>query len=331
MAASGSKIAVVSALAGNTLVAIAKFTGFFMTGSGAILAEAIHTVADVMNQFLLFIGIQKSEKSADSTYAYGYQADRYIWALISAVGIFFLGCGVTLYHGIHQLLHPTEKQGLEIAVYILIGSFIIEFIVLMIAWKAAKKEAAGRNIWTYLKKEADPSLMAVVLEDSAACLGVLIALASIGLTKWTGQLYWDAIGSILIAILLGFIAIYLVIRNRELLLGPSVPPAVRQKIEDVIKSRPSVESIADLRTRVLDTGTYRVKADIRFDGDYFAKKQEETLLNHYNKIDNYEDFRQFSVSYADEIINDLADEINFIEQEIQRVAPRVKLMDIEAD
>ena len=106
MAVDSSRTSVIAALIGNTIVAIAKFVAFFVTGSGTMLSEGIHTVADVMNQLLLLIGIERSKRDPDEDFEYGYGQERFVWALISAVGIFFLGCGVTLYHGVNSLLNP---------------------------------------------------------------------------------------------------------------------------------------------------------------------------------------------------------------------------------
>ena len=121
-----SKGAVVAAIVGNFLVMIAKFVAYFATGSGAMLSEGIHTFADLLNQILLLVGIKRSVHDPNDKYAYGYGAERYVWALISAVGIFFLGCGVTVYHGISSLLHehePVRQYGWAIGV--LIVSFVM--------------------------------------------------------------------------------------------------------------------------------------------------------------------------------------------------------------
>ena len=214
--------AVVIAIVGNFSVMCAKFIAFFATGSGALFSEGVHTFADLLNQILLLIGIKRSTHNADDKFAYGYAAERYVWALISAVGIFFLGCGVTMYHGISSLLHEHEPLShLGWAVGVLIISFIIEFYVLIVAVRSVKQAADGKPLFKYMKDEADPAIVAVVLEDSAACLGVLIALAAIALTHLTGHQYWDAVGSITIGILLGLIAFWLIQRNRSILIGES--------------------------------------------------------------------------------------------------------------
>ncbi len=332
MAAGGSKLAVVSALVGNTFVMIAKFVAFFFTGSGAILSEAIHTVADLLNQVLLFIGIVRSAKPADESFEFGYGAERHVWALISAVGIFFLGCGVTGYHGIHGLLDPSEFKDLGWAIGVLVVSFAIELFILIVAVRAVTK---GRDrsvpLLKYLRREADPAGVAVILEDTAACVGVLIALAAIALTQITGQNYWDAIGSLLVSVLLGAVAIWLIWRNRDLLVGPSVPPHIRTQIQKILAANPAVEEIVDLRTRVLDSETYRVRANVRFDGSTLAERLEAHVEADFERLGSEEDFRAFRARFADQIVDLLAEEIDAIEKRIRSAVPKASRLDIEAD
>lgn len=332
MAGQASKGAVIAAIVGNSAVMVAKFTAFFATGSGAMFSEAIHTFADVLNQILLLVGIKRSSNDADDKFDYGYGAERYVWALISAVGIFFLGCGVTVYHGISSLFgahEPMSNYGWAIGV--LIVSFLVEFYVLLIAVKSVKKQAEGAPFFKFMKTEADPAVVAVVLEDSAACVGVLIALAAIGLTKITGHHYWDAVGSIAIGVLLGFIAFWLIHRNRSILIGESVPVHIRNQLMQILQDNPTVEEVVDLRTRILDTETYRIKADLHFDGSALAQKKKHELRAEYDKIDNYEQFEAFAIRYADEIVDLLADEIDNIEKQIRKEIPRAEHMDLEAD
>ena len=151
--------------------------------------EGIHTAADLMNQWLLFLGIVKADKAPDADFPFGYAKERFVWALISAVGIFFLGCGVTIGHGVHSLLHPPEElPDLSWAIGILVFSLILEGIVLWIAAKDLLLKARAREMpfGKYCREYADPSAVAVLLEDAAACFGVILALTSLGLTVWTG-------------------------------------------------------------------------------------------------------------------------------------------------
>jgi zinc transporter 9 len=329
--AGGSKTAVASAIAGNSVLTIAKFGAFLFTGSAAMMSEAMHSLADTMNQVLLMVGIRRSTRQADQTFPFGYGAERAVWALMSAVGIFFLGCGVTLYHGVHSFLHPKPLQELGVAILVLLFSFVVEFAVLVIAVRTVLHHAKGRPFFAYLRREADPTTAAVVMEDAAACLGVLLALAGIALSRWTGKPQWDAMASIAIGLLLGAIAMWLVARSRYLLVGPAVAPEVRQRIREILAGNPVVEKIAHLRTRVLDTETFRVSADVEFDGEAIADWTDDDLRAAYDGITNYHEFREFTAKYADRVMERLGDEVDAIEAEIQREFPEARYLDIEAD
>lgn len=325
-----SKTAVVAAIGGNSIVMVAKFIGFAVTGSGAMLSEAIHTLADLMNQILLFIGIVRSEKDADATYHYGYGRERYVWALMSAVGIFFLGCGVTVYHGVDALLHPHEVEGLGWAIGVLLFALVVEGIVLWVAFKGLWSARGDKPFFEYLRVEADPSAVAVLLEDAAACLGVLIALATIGLTKLTGQVWWDAVGSILIGLLLGAVAIWLIARNKELLVGRAMPGEARSKVREVLRRHGTVADIVEMKSRVIDTETYDVLLAVDFRGERFADRLEDDLKAAW-PIEDYPAFKAWAGAYAEQVITHLGDEIDAIEAEIREAVPQVKHIDIEPD
>lgn len=326
-----SRRAVAAAIVGNALVALAKLIAFLITGSAAMLSESLHSIADTMNQVLLMIGITRSTRRADRQFPFGYGAERAVWALMSAVGIFFLGCGVTLYHGVSALLHPHQLTDLGVAVVVLVISLLIEGYVLIVAVRAVRQAAGKQPFWRYLRREADPTVVAVVLEDSVACLGVLIAMTGIILSRLTGITAWDAIASILIGLLLGAIAIWLVARSRRLLVGPAVSPEVNQQIRRIIAGHPAVERIAGLRTRILDSETYRVSADLEFDGERLAEKLEAGLRQAYSEISSYEDFKAFATHYADELIEALGDEIDAMEDEIRQQIPKARYLDIETE
>ena len=333
MAQGGSRFAVVSALVGNFLVMIAKFIGFAMTGSGAMLSEGIHSIADLLNQFLLLIGIVRSGRKADQIYPYGYGSEQYVWALISAVGIFFLGCGVTVYHGVHSLLHPPATlSGLPWAIGVLLLSLLIEGYVLMVAVRAIRRQMpSDEPFLPFMRKKADPAVVAVVLEDAAACVGIVIALIAIVLTQVTGRMWWDAVGSLAIGALLGAVAIFLVIRNKELLVGQGVPPHIHRQLMHILNENPAVEEVVDMRTRILDSNTYRIKADVRFDGAYLARTMKDKLKSAYPAINSYDDFEHFVIEFADDVVELLAEEINTIERQMKARVPEAQHMDIEAD
>ena len=210
-------------------------------------------------------------------------------------------------------------------------AFVVEVMVLIIAVRGVLKAAKGKPFFKYLRKEADPAVAAVVLEDAAACIGVLIAMAAIILTQITHNHIWDAVGSIAIGILLGLIAIWLIKRNAELLVGASIPEHLREQVVTIIEQNPAVEEIVDLKTRILDTETYRIKADVRFDGEALVDKLKDQLKPAYEKIETYEQFEAFAREFGDDVVELLADEIDNIERKIKQQVPQAEHMDIEAE
>lgn len=335
MAQSNSRFAVIAALTGNAVITVAKGTTFLITGSGAMLSETIHSIADLLNQFLLLIGLVRADRLPDRRFEYGYAGERYVWALISAVGIFFLGCGVTVYHGVQSLFHPPELVFGEMkwAIGALLFALVIDGVVFVMAlkgeWKNAQREK--KPFHHYLRKEADPASVAVILEDGAACLGVVIALIAIMLTQLTGSPYWDAIGSLGIGILLGGIAVWLIIRNQELLVGPSIPPETKQQVERILKNNPLVDDVLDLRSRILSIDNYRIKVDLSFDPGELSKRLKKKALAAYPQIQSEQDFEEFCQKYTRDVLDTLAEEIDKIEAEIQRQVPEARHLDLEAN
>lgn len=329
--AAHSSMAVASAIAGNSLVTAAKFAAFFVTGSGTMLSESIHSFADTMNQVLLFIGIKRAQKAPSEKFQYGHGAERFVWALISAVGIFFLGCGFTLYHGVHNFLHPSQPTNIGIAITVLLVAFVVEAVVLTIAFMSIKADAGTKPFFQYVKNEADPAAVAVLFEDSAACLGVLIALVCIFLTQITGDPRWDAVGSICIGILLGVLAIWLIARNQRLLVGMALPETEQAEIKKIFEDSPYIESVENIATRQLDTETWRVRVGVVFDGSAISERRAENLRDQYDVIHDFEDFRDFVHEYGEWMGDRIGDVVDELEAEVRERYPKVRYIAVEAE
>jgi zinc transporter 9 len=334
MAGSSTK-AVYAAIGGNSVVMLAKFGAFAMTGSGAMLSEGIHSFADVGNQVLLAVGIRQSQKIADEEHPYGYAREQFIWAMISAVGIFFLGCGVSIYHGVHSLLHPAPLEDMGVAVAVLVFSLLVEGATLLIAVRAVSAHARQINMTftRYLVEGPDPMSVAVLLEDGAAVSGVLMALVSVGLFQLTGNPVFDAVASILIGLLLGAVALFLIYKNRENLLTPSVPQEDRDKLRAVLENDPVVERVSDVKATIIGADAARFKAEVEFDGRMVARRYMEgvDIEAIWNRINNKEDLYAYLVQYGDELVDAVGDEIDRLEGEIRHAMPSVHHVDLEAD
>lgn len=336
--AGGSDKAVYTAIAGNSAVMIAKFGAFAVTGSAAMLSEGIHSMADVGNQSLLALGIKKSREPASPEYPYGRRRERFVWALISAVGIFFLGCGVTVYHGVDTLLHPhfdpVEFQSqIGILVGVLIFSFVVEGWTLWVAIQAVNEERDGRGFLKWFNESSDPMSAAVLLEDGAAVTGVAIAGVCVALTYFTGNPVWDSIGSIVIGLMLGVIAVLLVQRNRELLLGEAPESEKVNQISDVIRQFPSVENLHDAKAVVLGSNAIRYKAEIDFDGRVLARRvaERKNLAQDVVQLSDAAQLQEYLELFGEQVLEELGNAVDRIEAAAAEAVPELAHMDLEAD
>jgi solute carrier family 30 (zinc transporter), member 9 len=264
---------VLVAVINNLLVTIAKFIGFALSGSGALFSEAIHSFADTLNQALLLLGIRRAEKAPDENFDYGYAQERFFWALISATGIFFIGAGVTLYHGIHALF---AKEVAEIGwnTFVILGvSLALEGKSFHTAYMEIKAE--GLTFKTAFE-EGNPTTIAVLYEDSAAILGIILATISSIITYYTHNYLWDALCSIIIAVMLGSLAVVLININRKYLIEQSMPVELEEKLIETLTGMDFIADVTELRSALLTIDVYRVKCEVRIDGDAFKRLHEKS-------------------------------------------------------
>lgn len=324
---------VLAALMGNIFIAIIKFVAFMFSGSVALFSEAIHSVADSFNQLLLLIGIKRSIKQPDKAFSYGYGRERFFWALISACGIFFIGAGAIIYNGVDSLLHQREVLDHPI-VYVVLGlSFVIELITFLIAVRALKHSYPNEKLINLIKN-GDPSTLAVVYEDGLAVIGVSVAFLAIIVTRITGQYYWDAIGSVIIGLLLAVIAVVLIAKNRQFLLGKSIPPDLQDKIIRLLEADPAIDSVVDFKSTVMDVGIYRIKCSIEFNGTALLAEvyKNTSLQEQYDEVkDDFEEFKKFCMHYADRVPRLVGKKIDEIETRIRTENQGVKYIDIEVN
>ena len=250
--------AVSVAIKANAAIFVCKLAAYGVTGSSAMLAEAVHSVADIVNQGLLHVGISSSTRAPDTNYNYGYRRERFVWSLISAVGVFFLGSGVSVMHGLHGMYHPVnEIENIWVGLSVLGASAVIDSYSLAVAYKALVDNAAAKemSLREFVKSGHDPTSVAVVAEDAAAVSGCVIAAAALAATQMYGSSVWDAAGSVAVGGLLGATATYLINSNRLLLLGRSLGADRMQRVTDLIRADPVVEEV------------YRAKSEVGRDND----------------------------------------------------------------
>jgi cation diffusion facilitator family transporter len=248
MAKTGSNVAVWAALAGNVLVAATKFVAAAVTGSAAMLSEAVHSLVDTVNELLLLYGIARSARPADSVHPLGYGRELYFWSFIVALLIFALGAGVSVYEGVNRLLHPTplERPGVIFAVLAVSLAFEgASWLVGMRAFRAAKRSLSW---WEAFRRSKDPPTFIVVFEDSAALLGILAAAAGTAATVLTDDSRWDGIASLVIAAILAGVAALLARESKELLIGERADPALSEAIMRIASGIPGVCSANSILT-----------------------------------------------------------------------------------
>lgn len=322
---------VVAAIGGNAVVTVSKFGAAVVSGSSSMFAEAVHSFADTLNQILLLIGLRRSLKKADETFEYGYGSERFFWALLSAVGVFFVGAGVTAYHGITSLLHPEPVEFSPIVFAVLAFAFLIELYTFSVAARSLRAAHPGAALKERLRL-ADPMILAVYLEDAVAVLGVVIAAAAIGATYITGNLLWDAAGSLVIAFLLGLTALALIVKNRVYLLGRALPTELQEEVIAMLEADPAIEKVVDFKSTMLGWGVYRIKCEVEFNGGALLREayKRRSMKRQYEDVrEDFEEFKKFLANYADQIPRLMGKKIDDIEKRLRAKHPSIRHIDIE--
>jgi cation diffusion facilitator family transporter len=245
-----STVTVLVAFGANLAVAVAKSVAAVLSGSASMTAEAAHSWADTGNQGLLIIANRRSSRPPDVERPLGYGREAYVWSLLAAVGLFVVGGSLSVWHGITELLHGESKsEDYLIAYVVLVVAFVLESISLFQAFRQLRGEAHNfdRDVLSHVLDTSDPTTRAVFAEDTAALIGIVLALLGIGLHQLTGNAAWDAIGSIMVGLLLGVIAVVLIDRNRRFLVGEPASPPLRSAAIDRILELPEVSSVRFLR------------------------------------------------------------------------------------
>lgn len=262
MATDGSRTAVIAAIVGNGLIAVAKLTVAAITGSAAMLSEGYHSIADVGNQSLLLWGLGRSRAGSSVAHPFGSGKEIYFWSFMVAVMLFVGGSVLSINHGIDALGHETEIENPAINFIVLGVAMLIEGYVFWVALKHFNKGRGSRSLWRSIRTTKDTSTLVVLLEDSAAMLGLMIAAIGLGLTLLTGNSIWDAIASLAIGVLLAVVAFVLAAETKALLIGEAATRADRASIRLRILAVPNVESVSRLLTMHMGPDQVLVNVDV---------------------------------------------------------------------
>ena len=262
---------VLIALSSNALVAIAKSAAAVLTGSASLFAEAAHSWADTGNEVLLIIAERRAQRPVDVRHPLGFGKDAYIWSTFAAFGLFTVGAAVSVTHGLVELTDPEPASNYLVAYVVLAISFVLEGISFIRAYRQARTGARRRRVHVstlkHVARSSDPTLRAVFAEDAAALIGLLIAFLGVGLQELTGSPVYDALGSILIGVLLGVVAIVLIARNRSFLLGQAIDDETRTVLLRDVLAFPEVERVTFLHVEFIGPGSVLLIAAVDLVGD----------------------------------------------------------------
>jgi cation diffusion facilitator family transporter len=270
MATEGGTKAVVAALLANVGIAALKFTAWALTGASSMLAEAIHSVADSGNQVLLLVGGRRSRREATEEHPFGYGRERYVYSFLVSVVLFTVGGLFALYEAYHKF-HQTHEGHQDplldsrwwwVPVVVLLGAIVMEGLSFRTAVRESSKQRGGAGWVEFVRRAKSPELPVILLEDSAALLGLAFALVGVVMTKVTHSGYWDVAGTAAIGLLLVAVAIVLAIETKSLLLGEAASPAVQRRISDAIEGTEGVERVIHMKTLHLGPEELLVAAKI---------------------------------------------------------------------
>ncbi|WP_067818161.1 cation diffusion facilitator family transporter [Nocardia inohanensis] len=260
--ASGSRKAVLAAFSADAGITVAKFIGAIITGSASMLAEAVHSLADTANQGLLLVGRRRAEQEADQLHPFGYGRNRYFYSFVVALVIFTVGSLYAINEGIHKIRQPEHLSDTWVAIVILLLAVGLESYSLITARRASQPLKGRTSWWDFIRNTRSAELPVVLLEDSGALVGLVLAFLGVGLTALTGDPVWDGIGTVAIGVLLGFIAVVLIVEMKSLLIGEGATAEEDLRIREHLIGGDGIDRVLDLKTQYLAPDDMLVAAKV---------------------------------------------------------------------
>ncbi len=282
MAQRESRFVVIAALSANILIAVAKFAAALFTGSSAMLSEAVHSAVDSGNEILLMIGLRRGDRKPDETHPFGYGMEVYFWAFLMAVLMFGAGAGVSFIDGMDQILHPQEITDVWVSYLVLGLCAAAEATSWTISARSFNKGRRGRGWLAAIRRSKDPSVFAVLLEDSAALAGLGVAALGIGLSEILENPIWDGIGSVVIALILLITGLTLARECHGLLTGESALPELRSSIAKAARAQPGVRRLGELATLQVGPEAVLVTLSLDFE-DRLSSCDVETAVSNLER------------------------------------------------
>ncbi|MDX1622756.1 MAG: cation diffusion facilitator family transporter [Gemmatimonadota bacterium] len=263
-----------AALFGNGAIAVTKFVAAAMTGSSAMLAEGVHSVADTGNQALMLLGMWRGDKPPDRTHPFGYGKEVFFWGFVVAIVLFAVGAGVSIYEGVTHLFHPAELKD-PLPNYVVLGiAAAFETVATTIAVREFLRRKGDRGVVETLKESKDPALFVVLFEDSAALAGIAVAAAGVFLSSATGDPVWDASASIVIGLILATVSLWLAWETRGLLVGEAARTPLLEGVRRIVATHEAVERVGKLLTMHMGPEKVLVVLSVDFASDVSAEAVE---------------------------------------------------------
>jgi cation diffusion facilitator family transporter len=275
--AAESRLAVLAALGGNLVIAITKFAAATLTGSSAMLGEAIHSTVDVGNQLVLMLGMRRAQRPPDDAHPFGHARELYFWTFVVALLLFSLGGGVSFYEGVRGLLHPEPIEHGLVNWIVLGVAFVFEGGSWWVAWKTFKARRGRIGVVEAVRRTKDPTVVVVLLEDSAALVGLAIAAIALATSAITGDPHYDAAAEVLIGILLACVAIVLAVECKGLLIGEATHPRVIEAVRAMVAGDPRVAAMGPILSMHLGPEDVLVALSVDFDDDLDAAGVERAV------------------------------------------------------
>jgi len=273
-----SKSIILVALCANLFIAVIKFLVAVLTGSSAMLAEAVHSLADSLNQVFLLVGIKRGRREPDNLHPFGFASELYFWSFIVAIILFTAGAIFSIYKGIQKLLHPEPLDHIEFAFAVLVFSIVAEGFAFMRAFRKIKRERHGMGIVRYLRQSKKSELIVVFLEDLAAITGLGVALILLLVQHFTGLLILDGIASIIIGIILCSVAMFLGNEVKSLLIGESANPAILREITGIFTQEESITRLIYMKSLQLGPNDILLAVKAEFN-KYLSTSEISTVIN----------------------------------------------------
>ncbi len=280
MAGSNSTKAIIYALCANGAIAVAKFWAAFVTGSGSMMAEGVHSSADCGNQVLLLMGMRRARKAPSDEHPLGYGKETYFWSFIVALLLFSMGGLFSIYEGWHKLHEPEPLTNVSIALGVLGFGIVAEALSMAGCMREVNKSRGKVGLWTWFRRTREAELLVIFGEDLAALLGLTFAFVAVSIAWVTGDPMWDAIGSMSIGALLIVVAIFIGIEVKSLLVGQGVADNVRQDMLVFLEQQPAINKVYNLRTLHMGSDVMvAIKAELK------EKDNAQKLIQDINDIE----------------------------------------------